>query len=196
MSFFRDLDLYKVIILVSLLLLPGALGFVYWVEGQLETARTALAAAERPRSGELEKIGVLQRQLETVAQNAAAVRTSGGSAAVFFQNQISTSSSGTISSNDYEVSPEVRSGVPGRRDAQDQVVKLSFRKDLRLPRALVHALAFNVESSGAQIWKLRRLQVRNAELAKLRAQAPPKTVADDWELVALEFARREPAAQR
>jgi hypothetical protein len=196
MSFFRELDLYKVIILVSLLLLPVAVGFVYWVDGQLATARAAIDAAERPNSGELEKIGLLQRQLQTVAQNAAAVRTSGGSAAVFFQNQITTSSSGTVGSNDYEVSPEARSAVPQRRDAQDQVVTISFNKALALTRGFVHALIFNVESSGAQVWKLRQLNMRNAALAKLRNQAPPKTVADDWEVVALKFARREPATQR
>lgn len=196
MSLFRDMDLYKGIIILSLLLIPGALGFVFWVQGELQAAQAAVAAAERPRTGEIEKIGALQRQFETVDQNAASVRTSGGSPAVYFQNQITTSSKGTIGANDYEVSPEKTSAVPGRRDAQDQLVSINFRKGLVLPRALIHALVFNCESAGVQVWKLRRLRVSNVEIAKLRNQAPPQTVADDWEIGTLEFARRKPAAQR
>ena len=122
--------------------------------------------------------------------------TSGGSPAVYFQNQITTSSKGTIGANDYEVSPEKTSAVPGRRDAQDQLVSIQFRKGLVLPRALIHALVFNCESAGVQVWKLRRLRVSNVEISKLRNQAPPQTVADDWEIGTLEFARRKPAAQR
>ena len=200
MSLFRDLDLYKVIILISLLLLPVSLGFVYWVEGEVERAQAALVAAEGPgaREGEIEKIGMLQRQLETVEKNASKERAAGGSHAVFFQQQIQTSSDNTLSTNDYEIGPELRAGVGGQKNAQDQEVTITFRSSDRkpkpLPRDFIHAMIFNIEASGAQVWKLRQLQMRNVDLAQVsqRKEMPEKTVSDLWEIRALKFARREP----
>lgn len=199
MNLFREMDLYKVIILVSLLLLPASLGFVYWVDGEIDVAQRALQAAER-RGGEIERIGGVQRQLETVEKNASKDRAAGGSHAVYFEQQIKTSSKDSLSANDFEISPQSRSGVPGK-SAQDMIVKISFRREgktLDLPRDFIHAMTYNCEAGGAQIWKLRRLTMRNTDIAKVsRArQAPPRTVADEWEIQTLEFARREPDTRR
>lgn len=196
MGFFRNLDLYKVIILASIVLIPAALGFVYWVEGRLEVARIALRDAEK-RNGEIERIGALQRKLESVNKTASHVALRGEDHSLFFEQMISTSSGGTLKSTDYEISPE-QTQVVQALSAQDQQVKIDFRQDgkvMKLPRDFIHALVFNVESNGTQIWKLRQLTMQNAAIKGSpggKREAPEKTVSDDWELSQLHFARREP----
>lgn len=196
MGFFRNLDLYKVIILASIVLIPAALGFVYWVEGRLEVAQLALRDAEK-RNGEIERIGALQRKLESVEKTASHVALRGEDHSLFFEQMISTSSGGTLKSTDFDIGPEQTVTVSALQ-AQDQEVKIAFRQQnqpMKLPRDFIHALVFNVESNGTQIWKLRQLEMRNLAVKASsggRAQAPEKTIADDWELRQLTFARREP----
>ena len=66
-ALFKDMDLYKGIILGCLVLIPVAAYFVYWVEGEIEIARRAIAAAER-RGGDLTQIGQLRNDLETMSR--------------------------------------------------------------------------------------------------------------------------------
>src|SRR5690606_15393691 len=123
-------------------------------------------------------------------------RSSVGLHSVFFEQQIDTASAGTLKKTDYEISPEQRVSAAAQQKAQDQEVTISFRRDrnnpMNLPRDFIHAVIFNIESSGAQVWKLRQLKIRNAALGRSK-EAPPKTVDDLWDVQTLKFARREPS---
>lgn len=194
---FKNMDLYKGIILASILLLPVSLGYLWWIEGQRDDAERGLRAATAPK-GEIEKIGEIIRKLDTVEKNLAR----GGDAEsyrVYFERKIMGSASEGISSNDFTLGNETPSAVPGSGNtATDQTVSITFKragKEFELPRDFVHAVAMNCEAGGSQIWKLRTLKMRNAEVLTVSrsGKAPPKTVEDKWRVERLEFARREPS---
>lgn len=196
---FKNMDLYKGIILASLLLLPVSLGYLWWVNGKKEEAEKGLAAATAEKNGELVRIGEILQRLDTVEKNAAR----GGEredSRIYFEKRITQSSEGGISANDFTISNEVETPVSGNNAAVDQVVSINFRrlgKEFDLPRAFIHAVILNCEQFGGQVWKLRSLKMRNTEAFEAsrgggKAKAPSKTVADDWRIEKLEFARREP----
>lgn len=196
MVLFRDLDLYKIIILLGLVLLPASLGFVWWVDKELETAKVAVNDAIRP-GGELEQIGTVAQQLEIIQRNA---RNSGNNEApaLFFERWIKNSASGgQVRATDFEISNERKTTVT-KLKAQDKEIQITFRREnqeLPLSREYIHALILNLEQDGPQVWKLRELQIRNeqsVEFSKNRREAPPKTVDDMWRIEKLMFARREP----
>ena len=62
MSLFRDIDVFKGIILASILLVPASVGFAWWMDTQLEESDNAMQAAMR-RNGEIEQIGILRQNL-------------------------------------------------------------------------------------------------------------------------------------
>jgi hypothetical protein len=192
---FKSMDLYKGIVLVCLLLLPVSLGYLWYVRGQRTAAFAAVDAAEKSK-GELDKIGEAIRKLETVASNS----SRGGDAEsyrLYFERWITGSAKSGISTNDFQLTNETPSAVPNNAKAEDLTVGVAFKragKEFDLPRDFIHAVALNCESGGSQIWKLRTLKMRNADVLELTKQkkAPPKTVGDNWKLERLEFARRRP----
>ncbi len=197
MGFFKNMDLNKAMILGSLLLLPVALGFVYWVQGRLEVAQRAVASAERS-GGELEKIGKAEQQLETIRQNVQRGGLTENHRLYFEQRILSSVRDGGIKSTDFEISNQVPHRV-SKASAIDQEVTIQFRRDgkeLDLNRDFIYAVLFNCESGGSQVWKLRELRIANtpaAEASRSRGrQIPPKTVDDLWQVKKLVFVRREP----
>ena len=192
---FKNMDLYKGIILASILLLPVSLGYLWWVKGKKEEAEKALVTATAPK-GELERIGEILQRLDTVEKNSAR----GGEieeSRIYFEKRITGSSTSGISANDFTISNETQASVTGNNSAVDQEVSITFRragKEFDLPRDFIHAVILNCEQFGGQVWKLRRLKMRNSEAIQPARQykSPPKTVADDWRIEQLVFARREP----
>ena len=193
---FKQMDLYKGIVFACLLMLPVSLGYLYWIRGQLDEAKLAVAAAEREK-GEIDKIGESIRKLETVASNS----TRGADLEnyrLYFERMITGSATEGISTNDFQMTNETPVGVAGSKTkAEDLTVGITFKragKDFDLPRDFIHAVILNCESGGSQIWKLRSLKARNAQVleATRGKKAPPKTVDDKWKLEKLEFARRRP----
>lgn len=198
MSFLKNLDLYKSIILGSLLCLPIALGFVYWVNGELEVAKTALKRAEQA-NGELERIGQLQQQLETISRNVAKGGQSDNHRLFFEQRIVNSVKDGGLRSSDFEIGNQVPARV-AKLKAVDQTTSISFSrggKPLPLSREFIYAVLFNCEAGGSQVWKLRDLDMVNEEAksAMRGRSAPPKTVKDLWLMQKLVFARREPQSR-
>ena len=68
MRFFREMDIYKLIILLSLVLMPVC---GWWISGLNDEIMLCTAAkrAATKRGGYLEEIGKLKNQIEVVAQN-------------------------------------------------------------------------------------------------------------------------------
>lgn len=191
---FKDLDVYKIILLASVLLVPGAWGYAWYKDGQVEDAKKALRLAVNSSNGPLDRIGELLTELDTVQQNAD--RGQETDAKIFFQNQLIKSDTNlSISPNDFQIDETVP-GSRGRggKKTKDIDVDIKFLdKDFKLSRGYLHALLYNCEALGLQIWKLRRLTIENAALKELKKGDPvPETVADDWLLRKLTFSRRVP----
>ena len=186
----KDMDLYKAIILASILLIPTAGFFAYWETQRLEVAKVAVAAATR-RGGLIEKIGLLQKEIVEIKKTSKSNNTI--SHEIYFENQIDKASAGSLKSTDFNIDDE--RGKKSGRNAQDYEVKIDFRrnnKPIPLRRDLIHAILFNCEAFSPS-WRLRRIHLINQEAAKAKGNnPPPKTVEDTWEVRSLVFARREP----
>ncbi|MEO0481596.1 MAG: hypothetical protein AAF196_19165 [Planctomycetota bacterium] len=195
---FKDLDIYKVILLASILLVPGAWGYASFLDGKYKEAKTRHAAALRA-GGVIHEIGRLSAQLESIKRNAD--RGVDQEPKLFFKNQIqNTDRSGQIKSTSFTVttddpSDRLRGRSSGRRSV-DVTADIDFvEKDLTLSREYINALLFNCESQGVQIWKLRELSIENEALKGFKPNViPPQTVENKWRINRLVFARRKPAS--
>lgn len=197
MSLFRDMDVYKGIILASVLLIPASFGFAWWMDQRLVESETAIAAAVRRNSGDIEQIGTLRQNLETVKRNTEV----GGELDQprrYFERRILLTAESGLSSTDFSIGNQQRNAATKER-AVDMELEIDFKragKPLPLSRDFIRKMLKNCETGGSQVWKLRQLKMRNVdflESMKSRSKgAPKKTLEDDWLIEKLVFARRQP----
>lgn len=190
------MDLYKFIILISIVAIPGAGVWAYMEDTWLTEARDAKRDAIRP-SGQLEKIGLLQKQIEEIKANSN--RNAGVGHLLYFENKITGSvRGGVLRDTDIQISDE-RSKPKNKERATDYEVTIKFERDgkaLPLSREVIHAILFNCEAF-AKTWRLRNIVLSNVEAAKaIGKKPPPKTVTDEWQIDKLVFARREPMRKK
>jgi hypothetical protein len=188
----QQFDLYKWIIIASLVAMPAAGGWLWWLNQQLEFGENAKAAATR-RRGDLETIGQLLQEIANQAASAGTASTE--DPGVYFDRQISRSSK-DLMRNDYKI--DFASAQRHRETKSiDKVYKMEFKRDgkpLALTRELIQAILFNIEAN-SPAWRLRSLTLTNEEVkSSLRAGAkkPPPELPDTWFVDKMEFARREP----
>jgi hypothetical protein len=199
MSWLRAIDLYKAIILGSILLAAAAGIWAWNMKRQVADGRIALAAARTP-NGVLQQIGLLQKQIENhVANQRHVVR---GSPLDYFAETIYTSASpgSDFKRADFIVgSPnEVKNTRLGTKDISVTIeFKRGGREAFPLPRPFLHAVVLNCEQK-SQIWKLRDLRIRNKDLkdALAGSKAPPPETADEWLVESMTFACRQPDKAR
>jgi len=205
MSFFKEMDLYKGIILLSVVLLPLGGWWINGLDAQIVSCQAALRTATK-RGGYLEEIGKLQKQIEVVAQNRRAVSIENPS--TYFETQIRAASPNLRGDYFSPRQPTARPNTIGRQRVVDQVVSIDWgkskdRRDVKMD--FVYAVLFNCESgaraNGAtggppSVWKLRSLKLRNASLERSRGKTPPPELEDRWTIEKMEFARREPRAKK
>lgn len=192
-NLFQNLDLYKVIILASLVLLPVVGFWAYYLEEDLKRGRTAIANATKPR-GDLEEIGKYQEAIEKQLRN----KGSGEgveSHRIYFNKWIVQSASRLKRSN-FEITPltEKRVGGRGKVGAIDSSMTIKFKgggKHLPLTRAELNAILFNAESQ-SPVWKLRDLQIRNAGYQSSGNRPPSLPLEDKWVVMNLAFTSRRP----
>jgi hypothetical protein len=192
---FRNLDLYKIIILLSIVLLPVAGFFAWWANDRLDLAQRSILEATK-QGGLLEKIGQTQAQLQTIKENNRQGGTGPGSQhLLYFDRQIMKSAAGGLSSQDFQIGDEAQLTVSKPR-ATDFEVKIDFKREnkpLFLRREFIDAMLWNCEASSAGVWKLRALSLKNKDALEAgRKKPPPRTVEDEWRIDKLVFARREP----
>lgn len=208
MNFFRNMDLYKGLILACLLLLPVGGYWVYTLDKHIDECHRAIAAATR-KDGVLEEIGQLERKMDLIKSNRSLL-DSLKDPGFYFDKQIRLSDkSGTLSSEDFSVPPI--KDVPGRLNKQQKYIDkeqdIVFGKkgtginDRTFGRDFIWALLYNCESgagAGTSIWKLRKLDIQNAtddkKLAAYRTPLPE--LEDKWIIRDLKFARRQPDVNR
>jgi hypothetical protein len=207
MKFLRDMDLYKGVILATLICLP-IVG--YWIKGcnnEIVLTEKAISEATSP-GGYIDKIGKLFAGIELVEQNKLVMSDATKDAKVFLEGQIANSRQPPIESSNLTIKPtseERRIGVTDKQLVIDYAMAIEFPKqagkDFELNRATLQAILFNCESGarGANVkaqsvWKLLGLSVQNASISSLLSnhKAPPQTIEDRWIVKNLSFVRRAP----
>ena len=205
MNFFKTMDLYKGIILVSVLLLPAGGWWINKLQEQIDSCQTALQQAKR-EGGWLEEIGSLQKKIEVVAQNRRMTSGAIDNPSVYFQGQI-MAVSGNLKANDFnpgKSKPE--KNTVGKQKVLDHVVDIKWgdsRNKRPVPLEFVYAVLFNCESGartgmGAagtpSVWRVRSLNIQNASSDAWlgRKKTPEPEMEDAWIIKEMQFARREP----
>jgi hypothetical protein len=201
----KNLDLYKVIVLLSCVLLPVGYWYCTGIEAEIVACKKAVAEATR-QGGTLEQIGGLQKKVELVVQNRLSTSDATNQPRIYFERQILAAAAGQgLNSNDFGLSdPREEPAVLAnqRQRAADYVLTVDWkRKDLFVRLSFIYAVLFNCESGaraggGAtqSIWKLRELELQNATDDRLISgfRTPPAELQDSWTIRKMSFARREP----
>lgn len=203
MNILRNLDAYRVIVIVCLVLLP--LG--WWLVRDLEKEIAACNATIRAAKGEkglIEEIGKLQRKVEVVVQNKRSMSDSIKDPRTYFQGQLLQSGPG-LKANDFSIQDpkEEPSTLASKQAIVDYVVDIAgWRKDLPVKLDFLYAAIYNCESGASavseaaqqSVWRLRDLKVVNASdpTGFSGGKTPPPELKDEWLIQELKFARREP----
>ena len=203
MRFFREMDIYKLIILLSLVLMPVC---GWWISGLNDEIMLCTAAkrAATKRGGYLEEIGKLKNQIEVVAQNRRSESIENPSA--YFEPRIRAADPQLRVDDFSPKQPKADPVTIGRQKAVDQVVAIDWgrgsdRKAVSL--SFVYAVVFNCESGARvggpaggppSVWRLRHLELANVTTSKILRgyKTPPPEIEDRWHIQRMEFARREP----
>ncbi len=201
MNFLRTLDLYKAIVLLSLLALPAGGWYVMSLDEAIDASKKTLEAARRP-GGLLEQIGSLQRKVEVVAQNKRSTSDAIKDSRSYFEGQILAAGGSGLKTSDFSPSPpKEETTTVGKQRIADYVVDIDWRKDLTGRMDFIYAVLFNCESGARasdqvqqSVWKLRELTLVNATDERLTGgfNTPPPELEDKWKVSVMKFARREP----
>ncbi len=204
MSFLRNMDLYKAIVLLSLVLLPLGGWMIKRQNDDIAACKRAIEDATKS-GGVLEQIGALQRKVELVVQNKRTMSDAIKDPGLYFQDQI-TAASKDVKTIDFQPMParEENFTLNGKTRVADYIVDVNWVRKDPVGMDFVYAVIFNCESGARamgvgdkveqSVWKLRELIVENATGERLLSQrkTPPAQLDDKWTIKKLSFARREP----
>ncbi|MFT4513782.1 MAG: hypothetical protein ACI91B_002488 [Planctomycetota bacterium] len=205
MNFLKTMDLYKGIILMSVLLLPAGGWWVNKLQTNIESCEKSLRDS-KGSGGWLEEIGSLQKKIEVVAQNSTSTEI--GNPPVYFEGQI-MSVTGNLKATDFnpKTAPTEKNTV-GKQKVSDHVVDVTWGKSRdkkSYQMDFIYAVLFNCESgaktgaaTGApSVWRLRRLSIQNAssDIWLRTKKTPEPEMEDKWYIKDMKFARREPRAK-
>ena len=207
MNILRNLDAYRVIVILCLVLLPIGWWLVRDLEKEIAACNATIRAAKGER-GLIEEIGKLQRKVEVVVQNKRGVSDAIEKPTTYFEGQITAAGGGNLKVSDFTlVGPKVEGGtMPGTKQSiSDYVLDVNWpRNDFAVPMDFVYAVLFNCESGAGldptksqSVWKLRNIELVNAtdEALLQRYTTPPAEMQDKWKIRNMAFVRREPAAK-
>jgi hypothetical protein len=200
----KNLDLEKVIIILSLLLMPVAGGWIYMMNKELEKSEVAF----RTCKATIEEIHGLHQMIKLTKAELDKPGEDVDDAATYFQNRAMASQKtgqSILKREEITVNQKratsVRRGGNGPEIGKDIEVKIDFGRSVRggkpLPRSFINAFIFNSEML-MPIWKLRNLKLTNKDFKGLRGQNAPKDleISDEWYVNELVFARRKPLAAK
>lgn len=206
MSFLRNLDLYKAIVLLSIVLLPVGYWQIRQQDESILACEKAITEATR-QGGLLQQIGALQRKVEVVVQNKTSMSDAIKDPAGYFQTQILAAGGSGLKTNDFQpLTPSTEPGFTAKGSKQrttDHVVEIKWTRDeMTVPMDFVYAVLFNCESGARaaaeqvqqSVWKLRELKLENGTDTRslLAYKTPPQELSDKWVVKTMKFARREP----
>jgi hypothetical protein len=203
MSFLRNMDLYKAIVLMSVVLLPVGGWLIKDLDNTIAASQKAIIEATRT-GGLLEKIGGLQKKVEVVVANRTSTSEAIREPRQYFDGQILAAGGSSLKPTDFGVNPprEETTTLSRTQRVTDHVVDITWHRKDPVQMDFIYAVLFNCESGaravGAQVqqsvWKLRELHIVNATDDKSFAgyKTPPPQLEDRWSIKQLKFARREP----
>jgi hypothetical protein len=206
-NFFRQMDLYKVVILISIVLLPVTGWWINHSTQEIAVAQKAVADAAKW----LEQIGKTRSELDIIRNNVVSdLEQAVKSPSVYFETQIVRSAAGTINPSDFKVNTEKEDH--SQQHATDYLARIEFlrkgNKGLEITREILFAILFNCESGARgkdvpvqSIWKLQQIEVQNASSSAQERisnhKTPPSELEDRWSLPRpIYFVRREPLKDR
>jgi hypothetical protein len=198
----RNMDLYKAIVLLSVVLLPVGGWMIKRQDDDIAACKKAIEEATKP-GGLLEQIGGLQRKVEIVVQNKRSMSEAIKDPGVYFQDQIIAAGGSGIKLIDFQpMAPREESFTLGKTRVADFIVDVNWMRKDPVGMDFVYAVIFNCESGARaagdpvqqSVWKLRELIVENATGERLLGQrkTPPAQLDDKWMIKKMSFARREP----
>lgn len=203
MQFLKTMDLYKGIILLSLVLLPLGGWWVSKLDTEIKSCKTALREASKS-GGWLEEIGSLQKKIEVVAQNRSTTSGAIQMPSAYFEGQV-MAVSGDLKQDDFSLRNATQDKVTiGKQKLTDHVVPIDWgkgRDQKKFKMDFVYAVVFNCESGARQnmavsgppsVWRLRNLHLVNATDPNNRNKVPAPEMQDAWLIKEMKFARREP----
>ncbi len=197
MKALKTLDLEKAFILLSLVLIPLALGWIYYLYGQVDAGDKEYKRATGG-GGYIEKVGTLAKELRQIS-------SSEGNKDVtdpgrYFERVVLVDTAGGgvpgergITSNDFTVNERSPRSIKVRGgSAKDLECEIAFAKainDRGLSREFINALVVNAEKN-SKVWRLRQLSITNKQLKSNSKDAPPEEIKDMWSVKKVIFARR------
>ncbi|MEO6594155.1 MAG: hypothetical protein ABIP94_05330 [Planctomycetota bacterium] len=205
MRFLRNLDLYKVIVLLSLVLLPLGGWWCIKKRETIEACKDSIYNATKP-NGALEQIGALQKKVEVVSQNRRNTSEAINLPRTYFEGRIIQSGLG-LKNDDFSISDpkgepaNMGSGSKSKQKADDFVVDVTWKRNDLAPKwDFIYSVLFNCEAgygvtadaSRQSVWKLRELSLENATEGAKAPKPPPPDLEDRWSIKKMSFARREP----
>lgn len=187
----KSMDLEKMIIVLSLVLLPLAGGWVYFLTQDLEVATRALE--EDTLRDKMVQAYHLQDTIDRTRQVLDVQGESVGNVNRYFEERLfaSVPAGSGITANDITINPMRANVQSGRGRYIDEEVEIKFDREMRLGRDFVNAYLYNCEMK-TPIWRLRNLKMSNPEFKSAEGSVPPLEMADNWKVDIMQFARRKP----
>ena len=195
----KNLDLERVIILLSLLLMPVAGGWIYMMDKELREAETAFRSCKAT----IQEIHGLHLRIKLTKDELNKEGEDVDDAPTYFQNRALASqkagqailTADQITVNQKRSTPVRRNGR-GKEIGKDIEVSVDFKAGkggMPLPRSFINAFIFNSEMR-MPIWKLRNITMKNSDFKAMKGRSAPKTleISDEWIVTDLVFARRKP----
>lgn len=203
MKALKNLDLYTVLILLTLVLLPVCGWWCMKTNEAIRLSEKAVDDAQRS-GGLLEQIGALQKKIDLVNQNRGGLDLN--KPGPYFEGQIMAAANKGLSVTDFGIEGPKEENVSlagGKQRAADYIVDVQWKKkDQPLKLDFIEAMLWNCESGATQsgvtnlqsIWRLCNLELVNMTEDKVTSQhgEPPPELQDQWQIKTLKFARREP----
>jgi hypothetical protein len=212
-NFFRQMDLYKIVILISIVLLPVTGWWINHTMQEIAVAQRAVVDAAKP-GGWLERIGKTRGDLEVISKNVGTTDEAAKAPQTYFETQIMRSAAGAFSTSDFKVLLDKEDHALAGGDRQkvtDYTARIEFlrkgNKGIDITREILFAVLFNCESGARgkdiptqSIWKLQSLEVQNTTASAQdkfsNHKAPPSELEDRWSTIKpIIFVRREPQAK-
>lgn len=203
MNLLRNLDLYKAIVLLSVVLLPAGYWYVTRLDQQILACNKAITEATRA-GGLMEQIGTYQRRIEVVAQNRRTASDTIKAPRTYFEGQILATRAGVKTTDFTPTDPkETPLTLPSKQRVTDYVVDINWKKDREVTLDFITAVLWNCESGAIEgnndqaqpsVWKLRDLKITNVTDKNVTGanKTPPPQLDDRWVIDDMKFARREP----
>jgi hypothetical protein len=206
-SFFREMDLYKFAILISIVLLLVTGSWIGHTTQEIAVAQKAVVDAAKP-GGWLERIGKARGHLDMISSNVVSSEDVKLPQS-YFEKQIMRSPG--IDTSDFKCVLDKGDHALDRQKVTDYLAKIEFprkgNKGMEITREILFALLFNCESGARgkdvpaqSIWKLQELDVQNTTASAQEKfsghKAPPSELEDRWSMTRpIVFVRREPQAK-